>query len=316
MINEDRLMASIRKTKSERFGGYKVMAPRYAPLKLLAENLISQDTAFQSNQVAIEYLAEELDEKSNSKEFIRSLAGKYRISAGTTDISAIKYQMAKSYIVQTYNLAEMFFKEFIRVFRHINDIKDEDWIRSIKQNNSRKKLDPLNQILENIPKDKRKKLMALPEFELADYYRILRNGFVHRESSESESLEKANKQFERKVSKILDHFKGYYKVLFDGILPAPNPPQNITFRDFILYSRALRNLADYINDLCPMSVIQAFRLAEEDPKFFVTPKRYNYKTFPNNKGKLEIYLENYFTSNYGDNATHIDEFKSLFFSKY
>tara|TARA_R110002051_G_scaffold167780_1_gene238457 strand:- start:148 stop:1059 length:912 start_codon:yes stop_codon:yes gene_type:complete len=302
------------KTK-KRFPAYDIKSPKYPSLPSLYDNLAFQDASFQGNQIILEFFDDHItDNKINGKELIRELSSKYKISAGTEDLSRIKEMMAESYIVQTYNIAELFFKEFNKTYKQIHNIST--WKTTIKIGKSDKKLDPLNQLLNNLTADKKKNLKRLPEFLLADYYRLLRNGYVHREIKKNVSLKKPKEYFEKHINSTIYHFQKYYKSIPKTGNLAPNLPEKLNHRDFVLYSRILRNLANYLNELCPLSVEQAFELSEKDSKFFNTPKKINYHEFPNAKPKLDTYLKNYYKSNFGNDMIQIERFIEIFYSKY
>ena len=299
----------------KKFPNYDIESPKYPALTVLYDNLAYQDATFQANQTILEFFNEHISVNNiDGKKFLRELAIKYRISAGTEDIKRISEMMAESYIIQTYNIAELFFKEFIKTFKFVYNVSS--WKDSKKVGTSDKKLDPLNQIYENLTAQNKRKLKSLPEFLLADYYRQLRNGYVHREIEKTESMKKPGKFFKDHIDEVIPHFKHYYKTLPKDGVPAPNKPENISHRDFVLYSRALRNLGNFLNELCSFTVEQAFQLAENDPKFFNTPRKINIEVFPYAKDKLDIYLRNYYKTHFGTSESQIEQFISAYYSKY
>lgn len=156
----------------KKYPKYEIQSPKYRPLYWLYDNLAFQDSSFQSNQIILEFFDDHVRKcELNSKEFIRELSSRFRISAGTENFDRIKEMMAESYIVQTYNIAEFFFKDFNRTFRKIK--KKIDWKTSVKIGKTDKKLDPLNQLVYNLPKSKSKELISLPEYLVCNYYRLL-----------------------------------------------------------------------------------------------------------------------------------------------
>lgn len=302
------------KTK-KKFPSYDIILPRYPSLKILYNNLAFQDANFQANQIILEYFPLFIKvNKLDGKQTIKELAKKFKLSAGTDDINRIKKMMAESYIVHTYNIAELFFKKFNKDFKSIHKL--ENWITTEKVSNSNKSLDPLNQLLKNLDDEKRTELQKLPEYLLCNYYRLLRNSYVHREIDTAISIKKPQEYFDKHISGELQHFEKYYKSIPKSGAPAPSSPSEINFHDFILFSRSLRNLANYINDYCNFSVSQAFELAEQDDRFFNTPKKINYHSFPQSKPKLTNYLTKYYISNFGTNQKQINEFINLFYEKY
>lgn len=145
---------------------------------------------------------------------------------------------------------------------------------------------------------------------------MLRNGYVHREIKKSTSLKKTSEYFSKYIIELQYYFDQYYKNLPETGAPAPNNPESITFQDFILYSRALRGLANYLNELCAFTIEQAFELAENDPKFFNTPRKINYRLFPDKKNRLDMFLIRYYKSHFGMSSSQINSFIRLFYEKY
>ncbi|PZO34889.1 MAG: hypothetical protein DCE86_01000, partial [Flavobacteriaceae bacterium] len=131
------------KTK-KRFPSYNIISPKYPSLSILYDNLAFQDASFQSNQIILEFFNSHIiNNNLNGKEIIFELATEYKLSGGTEDINRIRKMMAESYIVQTYNIAELFFKEFNKSYQKIHNITN--WITHETVGKSDKKLDPLNQ---------------------------------------------------------------------------------------------------------------------------------------------------------------------------
>ena len=104
-----------------------------------------QDSCIQTNQAAVLLLEEQAEQSSDSEAFIKSLCAKYKISLGTQDLEYFKTIQYKSYILQTYNFVEPFFKELNAEYRFYNNFQG-DW----KVKDGDKNLDPFNQLLENI----------------------------------------------------------------------------------------------------------------------------------------------------------------------
>jgi hypothetical protein len=299
----------------KKFPSYDIKAPKYPELLVLYDNLAFQDASFQANQIIIEFFDSHVTKKQlDVKEFIRELAKRHKISGGTEDFSRIKEMMAESYIVQTYNIAELFFKEFNKTFQKAHKI--DNWKATTKIGKSDKKLDPLNQLAINLDSARKKQLQSLPEFLLSNYYRLLRNGYVHREIKKTVTLKKPCEYYDKRIVNVLDHFKKYYKSIPKSGILAPNKPNEITHRDFVLFSRASRNLANYLNELCALSVEQSFELAKGDSKFLNTPRNLNYNKFPHNKDKLELYLTHYYKTHFGISKDQIKEFIELFYNEF
>jgi hypothetical protein len=146
------------KTK-KKFPSYNIDSPKYQSLLILYDNLAYQDAAFLANQIIIESFNDYIVNKGiDGKLLICQQASLHKISAGTDDLERIREMMAELYIVQTYNIAELFFKEFNKEYQAIHKIKA--WKTTKRIGNSDKNLDPLNQLLNNINKSKKRTLKS------------------------------------------------------------------------------------------------------------------------------------------------------------
>lgn len=241
---------------------YSTTCPIYPSIKSLWSQLGIQDSCFQSNQIALEFFQEHISLTNiEEKLFIDSLAKKYKISSGSHTWDENKERIAQSYVVQTYNITELFFKDLISEYRGYNKI--EEWKTHKKIGSSNKAVDPFNQIIMNLPKSIGDELKSKPEYYLIDYYRLVRNGIVH---SGEHSFDRPNHYYQTNIIPHLKHFESYYKYLDEG-LPAPNPPNKLTFRDFILYSRSLRYYSLFVNQKLNLNGDQIFQVHKND-KFF------------------------------------------------
>jgi hypothetical protein len=277
------------------FPGYFIEKPLFQSLKNLRRLLSEQDSCFHTNQVSIFFLEEHIkNNRLDNTEFIRELCVKYSISAGHRSWEVTKQLMAKSYIVQTYNLQEIFFKDFNAEYRVYK--KKEDWRFSIKEGNSTKSLDPYSQLLQSIPKDESRIFEIVPESYAIQYYRLLRNGLVHKSDN---SLDKPTEYFKKFIEPNFEYFKNYYKFLPEGKLPAPNSPQSLTHNDFFIYSRCLKNLTNLIVNACNLTVSEIFEFELSNEQFLATMNRYR-PNVPGERAKLLEALENFFRTKYGN----------------
>ena len=197
-----------------------------------------QDSCIQTNQAAVLYLDEQANKSSDSEAFVKSLCTRYKISLGTRDLEYLKTIQYKSYILQTYNFVEPFFKELNADYRFYNNFQG-DW----KVKAGDKNLDPFNQLLENIEKELKSQIHSYPEYHLIDYYRLVRNSIVHLQENEDQ-YRKTSKYFSDFLIDKVSYFKSNYNV------DAPNEPNKISFADFMLYTRAIKYFSKILNDIC------------------------------------------------------------------
>lgn len=243
---------------------YQLERPAFSAITKLWSNLQEQDSCLQTNQIAIEYLQENIELTNvNENIFVNALAKKYRISSGSTSWDENKIRISKSYIVQTYNIVEDFCKELIDEIKFYKNIKENKWVNKVKEGSSYKNIDYFNQINLNLNEMDRAEIINKPEYHLIDYYRKLRNNFVHSQGKKSKKLDLF---YEKRVLPKLDYFAGYYKFI-EGKIPAPNPPDRITYRDFILYSRAIRYFSYHISNLWKLNGKEIYTKHKDDPFF-------------------------------------------------
>ena len=197
-----------------------------------------QDSCIQTNQAAILFLEEQAKKSGDSEGFIKSLCVQFKISLGTRDLEYFKTIQYKSYILQTYNFVEPFFKDLNATYRFYNNFEGK-W----KTKDGDKNLDPFNQLLENIDPALRNKIKSYPEYFLLDYYRLVRNSVVHLQEDEDQH-KKTSKYYSDNIESNLEHFKDNYE------LEAPNEPDKIGFADFMLYTRAIKYFSNILNDVC------------------------------------------------------------------
>ncbi len=280
------------------FPGYFIEKPLFQSIKTLRRLLSEQDSCFHANQVAIAFLEDHIKTSGvdNSK-FIADLCNTYSISGGQRNWDVTKRLMSRSYIVQTYNIQEIFFKDFNSEYRDYKKVTE--WKNSYKEGSSTKKMDPYSQLIENLPADKANKFRNTPESIAIQYYRLVRNGIVH---SSANSLDKPSDFFNKYILPKLEYFKGYYKFLINNTIPAPNPPDKLNHYDFTIYSRCLKNLANLINDSCDLTVAEILEFELLNKQFVKQMKRYNPKIDEGTKEKLLIELHNFFKMKYGNLA--------------
>jgi hypothetical protein len=234
--------------------GYFNQKPLVKPVSELKFSIGLQDSCIQTNQAAVLFLEEQGNLSGDPEDFIKSLCVKYKISIGTRDLDYFKTIQYKSYILQTYNFVEPFFKDLNAAYRYYNNFEGK-W----KTKNGDKNLDPFNQLLANIDSAMRKTIKSYPEYFLLDYYRLIRNSIVHLQENEDEH-EKTSIYYCNYIVKNLRFFKSNYE------LEAPNEPDKIGFADFMLYTRAIKYFSNILNDACFPEIETLVIVAKKDER--------------------------------------------------
>lgn len=293
----------------EIFPGYFISKPLFQSIKTLRRLLAEQDSCFQANQISISFLEDYIrtNDLDNAR-FIESLCQKFNISGGQRNWATTKALMAKSYVVQTYNVQEVFFKDFNDEYRSYKNFKD--WKYNYHDGNSTKSLDPYSQLLENLPKEQANRFKDSLESQITRYYRLVRNWLVH---PSDKTLEKATRFYEVYILPNAEYFNRYYKFIVDDRLPAPNGPSSLNHYDFTIYSRCLKYLANLINDSCDLTVEEIFNFEISDEDFVKRMNQYNPKNDEGTKLKLISELSNFFNFKYGRPPGYADKFVNQYF---
>jgi hypothetical protein len=284
--------------KKKRFPDYTTEIPVYPSISKLWNDLSIQDAGLQANQIAIEFLQEHIAMTNVDENiYVNALASKFKISSGSTNWSDNKKRIAESYIILTYNVIEVFAKSLRKEMMDYKSIDSTEWISTRKVGSNTLKIDPFNQVLENISEKDRMRIIEKPEYHLIEYYRLLRNDIVH---STDDSRIKSLECFNEKITHHIEYFGGYYKFIKDKI-PAPNDPGSLTFRDFILYSRSFRYLSYLLNNYLNLRGEQIFRIHKNDaffkhsvPMRYLDPKSSIEKREKRLRNQLKTYLRTNF----------------------
>lgn len=218
--------------------GYFTDKPYLKHLRKIKKLIGIQDASLQTNQLAILFLEENVNSSKNSELFLKELFDKHKVSRGTYDLSQFKNTIYKSYILQTYNLVEPSLKKLNKFYRYYNNFEG-NW----KTKNGDKNLDPFNQLIINLDSKSRKEIKSYPEYYLMDYYRLVRNSIVHLQNDKNEhsiTIQYYNDLLQDKIE--------YFNYTYE--LSAPNIPTEITFEDFMIYTRAIKYFINIINNVC------------------------------------------------------------------
>ncbi len=289
--------------------GYFIESPVFPSVNELKDILGLRDSTIQTNEIALQYF----EEIGNAKEeginnFLKQMGDKYKISHGTNKFSFLKSTIHGSYIVQTYNIAESFFKSLIREYRYYKNISGDSWKT---KNENGETIDVFNQLLYNLPNASRALVEEKPEYKLLDYYRLVRNANVHLHIDR----DKINGYY----NKYVVPNKQYFQSNYSGIQNAPNSIYDINFEDFQLYTRALKYFSNHINNACDLQISEIAQKAAEDKdlqnymrKFHLLPQKRRMKLIGYYRGKHRMTAESmkhskqfadYFIKHYCNDST-------------
>lgn len=159
---------------------------------------------------------------TSTQQYVQELSAKHNIRVDNIEVPLLRSHISQLYIITVYAQAEEFLKSF----------QDEHPLSPNWQ--CEKEDDPLKKILKNSNQDYQtsKKLVGCLEVELFDHYRMVRNRFVHVEIDTS--------RIDSKVPKLREEVKNNSNY---RQLNAPNIYSDMSFDDFILFTRIVKQLA-------------------------------------------------------------------------
>lgn len=158
-------------------------------------------------------------------------------------VPAFRDRRYRYYVAQTYEVVELFYRDFRSEFEEFNgrDCWEQQTIEKRKKEGDDSRL---LEILRNVPRGNT--LKPHPYFAVVEYYRVMRNCIVHA-ASKKESHKKLHKKLPKlrsKLGKLYGNETGKHYA-FD----APNSIDELKLDDIRLYSRCIQRLARMISQL-------------------------------------------------------------------
>jgi hypothetical protein len=194
---------------------------------------------------------------ADASAFITAESERFGIRVNLSEVELLSRHLARSYIVTVYQSAERFLHEFRREHRALYR---KDWVGDADD------LDPLTVTLKNLSVAHPEAVIGLDILTRFQYYRIIRNWVVHtKDSDPSKPLAKFGEivlySAERQQLK--------------SPLPATNRPDDLTFDDFICFSRVTKLIAE---KLCSLETPSESHWLAEFPmarfkRFMTKPER-------------------------------------------
>ncbi len=197
----------------------------------LVRDLGAMDGLAAAQTLASQHFINDAKKLDDPQQFVRSLAVHYKVSTRFVDFPRLPAHLTQLLIVGTCQQAEAFLDKFRREQITMGRI----W-RDRADNEPR-----LKYTLASLPGDFALNCAKIykERYELHEYYRIVRNSFVH------SSIERSRVRRHFNDVKIL---RGMVKDAFG--LHAPNPVEHLTFADHILFTRITKYIA---TDLCRLA---------------------------------------------------------------
>jgi len=236
-------------------------------------NLGELDAIVEFTEIAVRDFVKKANYADSFNTYLERKSKEHSICVNSINNNIFQTRISHSYIVSTYQVAEDFFYQFKD--EH-NDFFDTKWSFD-KDSEDNLLIQTIKQI-----STKNKALVILGEhrIQIFNYYRNVRNKFSHTRIKD----DKINKEFLLLKDNISLIQTDYPK------LNAPNDYNNISFDDFILFTRILKDIISRINMLLDIS---------EENILNYCLKNNILKKFQGNEQRKSNALKGYLKTNFG-----------------
>lgn len=196
--------------------------PCYKSLNL---NMGKLDAGVNCNELAVRRFLTEARAAPDLVSYVQSMSGEYGVRVDHVDLQTLRLRVSHLYVLSVYQQAE----EFLRRFR-----KEHPQAGSWAHN---QELSLLENLLRNIGPSYKEVCDVVGELEIRifDYYREIRNRFMHAEANEG----RADGRLEKVARELWEATQGRQNHARPS---APNGYQEVSFDDFILFTRTVKRI--------------------------------------------------------------------------
>nr|WP_294873525.1 hypothetical protein [uncultured Pedobacter sp.] len=197
----------------------------------LYKDLGKYDAIVEFTEVAVRDFIFEAEKTGDFDEYLETKSVKHKVSVNSVDQSVFRARISHSYILSVYQSAELFLHQFRE--EH-NDLYNKDWkLDSTTDNLLVKTIRQISSISSATA------IIGDHRLAIFNYYRLIRNKYSHDRISK-DKINQVHLSLNAFSSKIEEDYSG---------LKAPNDIDNISFDDFILFSRTIKDIADKISEI-------------------------------------------------------------------
>ncbi|RKD71194.1 hypothetical protein ATL39_2589 [Sinobaca qinghaiensis] len=241
----------------------------YKSYSVFVKKLGYFDSVIEMNEVAIREFADQANSSGDFSKFLACKSKKHKIRVDfpkiPEDFNSI---IAKNYIAQVSQCFEEFLVDFQKEYEIIKKVPWLNLEKNPKLKIAFKSVDS-SYIIDNDL-----------NYKICDYYRNIRNSALH--NKDEKRLNKLDLEH-NKVSSMKIRKNEYSK------LNAPNKFKSINFDDFILYSRAAKEMAFKLCELSKPNIDEVVNLINEK----------NFSCYENNSNRKHNALITELKSKYG-----------------
>jgi hypothetical protein len=192
----------------------------------LFNNLGKYDAIVEVNEIALKDFLTKAIASNNVDDYIKAKSQEYGVKVDSVDLNEIRTRVSYGYILSVYQSFELFLRTFKDEYCELYNV--ENW--NLPNTNENLLLKIIKKV-SNLSKAKR--IISESKIELFDYYRIVRNKYVHA-YIESSKVERAFIRINEHNEILNNQYPG---------LNAPNRFDEISFDDFILFTRVVKDIA-------------------------------------------------------------------------
>lgn len=240
------------KQKASASQGFAAKSPLFPAVASMETDLGHTNQFILINELAMRELnTQSLSNGDGVEQYMKSVSKKHAIRVSLSQFNEVVSELPRWYTMLVFTAVDRAFRQLIR---EIWTYKcPSNWIRRVND----EELSAIQQLELNQPPGS-VRLNAYPEYAVMEYYRLIRNEFVHTPRQRNRPTIEAHTAL---MEKSGDYLKERYQTR-----GAPNAPDSLTFDDFFLQTRVARDFAIVISDAYQLTIDDIFRVASIDHK--------------------------------------------------
>jgi len=207
------------------------MAFRLKSVAELRKELGQYDAVVQLTEISVRNFIENARTHSSIRDYITEQSQKYNIRTNDVEMDILMNRLPLQYIASVQQYAEYFLYKFKEEYEELYNYKIE--LGDTNENF-------LDKLISKLPYNKQALMSEVGEvhYGIISYYKKIRNKYSHYFQISDSSLQKEHQKLLLKKSEIKEIYE---------LSDVPNDYENLTFNDFMLFTRALKYFA---NNLC------------------------------------------------------------------
>ena len=201
------------------------------------------------------YRANESPEPNAFLAEIKKAVGGIGSNLYETELSQIRTIASKWYLIQLHAVVDTFFGDMCREFQLLKKT-NRTW-------DPAEGASKLERLVKNLAAVNRRAVTMRVEFSLVEYYRHVRNYFLHEDAKALSGLRRRHRTL-LKHPTLGSFVRGR---------PAPNLPDEVSYHDFVVAARALHHLAPIVSDACDLKCDEVATAMVQDKRLLQLLRR-------------------------------------------